>query len=66
LNIKEASEYLQIPKATLYGYTCKGVLPYYKPQERRVYFKVEDLNNFILNHFLVSLKSYLNYKTRIL
>jgi excisionase family DNA binding protein len=49
LNIKAASEYLGISKNTLYTYTSKNAIPYYKLRGRRVYFKIDDLDNFILN-----------------
>ncbi len=49
LNIDEASEYLGISKATLYGYTHRNIIPYYKLQDRRLYFKIEDLNEWILD-----------------
>ncbi|MFZ5517676.1 MAG: helix-turn-helix domain-containing protein [Candidatus Zhuqueibacterota bacterium] len=49
LSIVEASEYLGISRNTLYGYTSKGILQYYKLQGRKIYFKREDLNNFVLN-----------------
>jgi len=49
LSFEQAAEYLGISKATLYGYTHQNVLPFYKVQGRRVYFKVDDLNDFILN-----------------
>ena len=44
MNIEEASQYLQISKATLYTYTFRNRIPYYKLQGRRVYFKKEDFN----------------------
>ncbi len=49
LNIDQASNYLGIPKNTLYGYTSKGIIPFYKLQGRRLYFKIEDLDKFVLN-----------------
>jgi excisionase family DNA binding protein len=49
MNIDEASEYLQLSKQTLYAYTSKNVIPYYKMQGRRVYFKKEELDNFVLD-----------------
>ena len=49
LNLEEASNYLRIPKGTLYKYTCKKVLPHHKIQGRKVYFSIDDLNDFILN-----------------
>jgi len=49
LSIDEASEYLGISKNSLYGYTSKGILPFYKMQGRRIYFKIEDIDEFVLN-----------------
>ena len=49
MNIEEASEYLQLSQQTLYAYTSKNVIPYYKMQGRRVYFKKEDLDNIVLD-----------------
>ena len=49
LDIDAASEYLGISKNTLYGYTSKGIIPYHKPQGRKIYFNVDDLNRFALD-----------------
>ena len=49
LSLEEASKYLGVSRATMYSYTYKKVLPYYKPQGRKVYFKKSDLENFVLN-----------------
>jgi len=49
LTIQEASEYLGISKNTLYGYTSKGILPFYKLRNRKVYFRISDLNRFVLS-----------------
>ena len=49
LNLEETSQYLGISKNTLYGYTSKGILPFYKVQGRRIYFKIDDLNDFVMN-----------------
>ena len=49
LTLYEASEYLGLARSTLYSYVRKKTLPYYKPNGRIVYFKLEDLNNFVLN-----------------
>ncbi len=48
LTMDEASTYMGLPKNTLYQYTSKNLLPYYKTG-KRVYFKIEELNDFILN-----------------
>ena len=49
LSLKETCEYLKLKPATLYSYTHNKVLPYYKLRGRKIYFKKEDLDNFILN-----------------
>ena len=49
LTIQETSEYLGISKNTLYGYTSKGILPFYKLRNRKLYFRISDLNRFVLS-----------------
>lgn len=49
LTMDEACKYLGISKATAYGYTSKGILPHYKLQNRKLYFKTDELNKFVLN-----------------
>lgn len=49
LTLEDAAEYLCISKHTLYVYTSKGIIRFYKLQGRRIYFKIDDLNHFILN-----------------
>ncbi len=49
LSLEEAAEYTGIPKATLYGYVHERKIPYHKLNGRRLYFSVEDLNDYILN-----------------
>jgi len=49
MTMDEACKYLGLSKATLYGYTHKKLIPYYKIQNRKIYFKIEDLNNFVMN-----------------
>ena len=49
LTVDEASQYLGISKSTLYSYKSQGLIPHYKLQNRKLYFKVEDLDEFILS-----------------
>jgi excisionase family DNA binding protein len=49
ISLEEASEYLSLKKSTLYSYTSKNVLPYYKIR-RKILFKVSELNEFIENN----------------
>lgn len=49
LSLAEACEYLNLSRHTLYSYVKKELLPFFKLQNRRLYFRISDLNNFILN-----------------
>lgn len=46
LSIEEASAYLNIPKTTLYQYSCQRKIPFSKPG-RRLLFRKSDLEAFI-------------------
>lgn len=48
LTSEEAANYLGIAKITLYTYTSKRIIPYYKSR-RKIYIKISDLDEFILN-----------------
>ncbi len=50
ISIKEASKYLDIPLATLYSFTSKRTIPFFKLNDRKIYFSIEELDKFILNH----------------
>lgn len=45
---KEAAFYLGIALPTLYSYTSRRIIPHYKTR-RKIYFKVEDLDNYVMN-----------------
>ena len=49
LTFDEASRYLGLSKNTLYTYTSKSLIPSYKVQGRKLYFKIADLNSFVLD-----------------
>jgi len=49
LSLEEAAEYLDLAKETVYQFSSKGILPKYKLHGRRIYFKKDDLDDFILN-----------------
>jgi len=49
LSLSEACEYLGISEHTMYSYTSKRFLPYYKLNGRKLYFKKSDLDAFILD-----------------
>jgi excisionase family DNA binding protein len=48
MDINAASEYTGISKNTLYGYHAENRIPYHKPG-KKVFYKIEDLNSFILD-----------------
>ena len=47
--LEEAAVYLKVSKATLYSYTSKRKITHFKVFNRKIYFKKEDLDNFIFN-----------------
>jgi len=49
LSFEEACEYLSVKPATLYSYTSKRILRFYKVNGRKIYFLKEDLVNFVIN-----------------
>lgn len=48
-----ACEYLQLKPATLYSYNHYRIIPFYRRRGRKVYYKREDLDNFILNNTIL-------------
>ena len=46
LSISQASEYLNLAKQTLYGFTSKGEIPYLK-KGKKLYFKKSELTKWI-------------------
>lgn len=49
MDLAEASFYLKLKPSTVYSYTHNKVLPYYKLRGRKLYFRKDHLDNFILN-----------------
>lgn len=47
LTTKEAAEYLRMPIGNLYKLTCSGRIRHFKPTGGRIYFRQEDLDEFI-------------------
>lgn len=48
LSFKEAIDYLKVSKATLYKLTSNREINFYKPNGGKIYFKLDDLDNWIL------------------
>jgi hypothetical protein len=49
MDLAEACEFLRLKPATLYSYNVNRVIPFYRIRGRKIYYRVEDLENFILN-----------------
>lgn len=50
LNIDEATIYLSVSKSHLYKMTSAGRIPHYKPTGKRIYFKRNELENWMLRN----------------
>lgn len=50
LNFNEATEYLSVSKSHLYKMTSTMQIPHYKPNGKRIYFKREELENWLLRN----------------
>lgn len=49
LTLDEAAEYLSLSKSAVYKMTSKKEIPFYNPGGKKIYFKREDLNIWVLN-----------------
>ena len=47
VTLEDAAKILGVVPATMYLYTHKKTIPYYKPNGRKVYFKIKDLMAFM-------------------
>lgn len=54
LNVDEASSYLGVSKSCLYKKMSNREIPYYKPGGKKVYFKPEDLDNWVFQNRISS------------
>lgn len=50
LNFNEACEYLELSQSHLYKMTSTAVIPYYKPNGKKVYFKRIELEAWLLRN----------------
>jgi len=47
MSFVEACSYLNISKSYLYKLTCKNVVPYYKPNGKKIFFSKVELDRWI-------------------
>jgi excisionase family DNA binding protein len=66
LSLEEAAEYLQLSKSCLYKMTSSKEIPYYVPGGKKIYFKRNELDNWVfkskvnsVNEFDIEAESYL-------
>ena len=52
LNFKEAVEYSGIKASTLYKLTGAGKIPHYKPTGKLIFFKREELEEFLTTNLI--------------
>jgi len=50
LNFKEACEYLNISSSYLYKLTHKNLIPFFKPNGKKIYFLKSDLRTWLLRN----------------
>lgn len=50
LNINEIAQYTGLSKLYLYKLTSKNTIPHYKPNGKHVYFKKEEIDNWLLRN----------------
>jgi len=69
LNIDEACKYLSLSKSFVYKLTSKGQIPYFKPNNKKIYFKKSELNEWLFRNrintddeLVIVAENYLNKK----
>ena len=50
LNLPQAAEYLSISRSHLYKLTSSRNIPFFKPAGKKIFFKKEDLNAWMLKN----------------
>ena len=50
LNFNETCKYLELSQSHLYKLTSSGVIPYYKPNGKKIYFRRAELDSWLLRN----------------
>ena len=50
LTVEAFAKYIGCRKPTIYGLIHRNALPYYKPTGKRVYFKLTEVNEWLVRH----------------
>lgn len=56
LTFEEAAKYLNVSDSFLYKATYRNLIPFYQPGGKKIYFKIEDLDNYIFRNRVKSKK----------
>lgn len=54
LNFIQAAKYIDVSKSYLYKLTSGGEISHFKPHGKRIYFKKEDLDNWVFKNRIKS------------
>lgn len=57
LSFKESIEFMDVSKSFLYKMTSEGKINFFKPNNGKVYFKREDLENWMMQNEVKSITS---------
>lgn len=49
-SIEEVAEYIGVSKGYVYKMTSRGLIPYYKPNGKTLYFKKEEIDDWLLRN----------------
>lgn len=49
LTLEELSQYIGVSKHTLYMWNSKNKIPYYKPDGKIIFYKLEDVDSYVLD-----------------
>jgi excisionase family DNA binding protein len=55
LNFNDACIYLELSQSHLYKLTSTGSIPHYKPNGKKLYFKLEELDTWLLRNRITSI-----------
>ncbi len=50
LSFSEAAEYLDLSKSNLYKHTHKNLIPFFRPNGKKIYFLKSDLRTWLLRN----------------
>ena len=50
LTFEEGCSYTGLSKSKMYKHTSLGNIPFYKPEGKKIYFKTEELNHWMLRN----------------